>query len=145
MKQQMVKANQMSQVEMMNTQSMMGVANFIQKLGKGKRKFNIKIEKYNKKFLAKVAAEMKKQIAGQGENPQMKNVTQFFDYLEKEAKNPNEILQLSYEELEFLKKTLVGSAQQMAEMKFKWYQFLKKMLYGMMVKQYKALIQDINK
>lgn len=145
MKQQMMKSNQMSQVEMMNTQSMMGVANFMQKLGKGKRKFNVKIEKYNKKFLARVATEMKKQLGTPESNPQMKNVFQFFEYLEKESKNTNEILQLSYEELEFLKKTLIGSAQQMGDMKFKWFQFLKKMTYGLMVKQYKALIQDINK
>jgi hypothetical protein len=75
----------------------------------------------------------------------MKSVVDFFNYLEICAKSKDNEIKLSYEELDFLKKTIVQSAQQMGEAKFKWYQFWKKWIYKVMVKQYKMLVDDINK
>lgn len=145
MKQQMINPNKLSQVEMMNNQAMAGMASLLLKLGKGKRKFDIKMESYNKKFLGRLIEGMKKQMAGYGDNPQTKGVIDFFDYLILESKNKEKIVKLSYEELDFLKKTLGASAKQLEEQKFKWYQFLKKLIFKVTLKQYKELMNEINK
>lgn len=78
MKMQKMNPNKMSQTDMMNNQAMMGMASLLQMVGKGKRKYNIKIDSTNKKFLGKMAVEMKKQMAGYGEMNQTKGVIQFF-------------------------------------------------------------------
>lgn len=145
MKMERKNPNKMSQVEMMNNQSMMGMSSFVQKLGKGKRKYNVKIEKATKKFLAKLSLEMKKQIISQGVNAQTKSVISFFEYLEKEGTNKEKVLKLSYEELEFLKQTIFGSIKQMDTTDYKWYQFIKKIIMKMMVVQYKALYEELKK
>lgn len=145
MKQQMVNPNKLSQVDMMNNQAMTGMASLMMKLGKGKRKFDIKIEVYNKKFLGKLIEGMKKQMAEYGNNPQTKGVIDFFDYVIVESKTKTKVIKLSYEELEFMKKTLSSSAKQLEEQKFKWFQFLKKLIFKVTLKQYKELMNEINK
>lgn len=145
MARQAMNANKMSQVDMMNNQAMMGMASFMQKLGKGKRKYVIKIDKGNKKFLGKLAEEMKKQMGVYGNNPQAKGMGIFLNYLESECKKKDKELRLSYDELEFLKKTISESVKQMTTIKFKWYQFIKKIAVKMMAKQYKILLEEIKK
>ena len=63
MKMQKMNPNKMTQTDMMNNQAMMGMASLLQMIGKGKRKYNIRVDKSNKKFLEKLAVEMKKQMA----------------------------------------------------------------------------------
>lgn len=145
MKTQRMNGNNMSNVDMMNNQAMMGMSAFVQKLGKGKRKYNVKMEKSSKKFLAKLADEMKKQILTQGVNAQTKSVVNFFEYLQKEGKNKDKVLKLSYEELEFIKQTVHGSIKQMGATEYKWYQFIRKIVMKMMAVQYKALYEELNK
>lgn len=145
MKQQMINPSKLSQVDMMNNQAMAGMASLMMKLGKGKRKFEIKIELYNKKFLGKLIEGMKKQMAGYGDSGQMKSVFEFFDYLMLESKNKSKVIKLSYEELDFLKKTLGSSAKQLEEQKFKWFQFIKKFIFKVTLRQYKELMSEINK
>ena len=75
----------------------------------------------------------------------MKPLISFFDYLIEICKNKkiNEI-KVSYEELEFLKKMLSDSVKGMEDIKFKWYQILKKSMVKVMLKQYKILLKTIN-
>jgi hypothetical protein len=145
MRMQRVNPNRMSQTDLMNNQSMAGMASLLQMVGKGKRKYNISMNPSNKKFLGKMAAEMKKQMAGYAEVQQTKGVVLFLEYLETESKNKNMTIPMSHEEVDFLRKTIVSSVKQMEIMEFKWYQFFKKMVVKMMVKQNKLLVEDLNR
>lgn len=145
MKVQRVNPNRMSQKDILSNKSMMSTANLIQKLGQGKRKYNVNLEKYHKKFLGTLAKEMKKQFISQGGGPQMKKSLLFFDYLKAESTNKNKKLNLSYEELEFLKMTMKESLGHFGTMEFKWWQFIKKLSMKMMLTQYKALFEALTK
>ena len=144
MKTQKVNPSTMNPMEMNNISSMMSSMNLIQKIGKSKRKYNVEIGKNEKKFLAKFLEEAKKQFPS-GSDSGVKPLINFFDYLIEICKNKkiNEI-KLSYEELEFLKKMLSDSVKGMEDMKFKWYQFLKKSMVKVMLKQYRMLLKTIN-
>ncbi|MGM0508212.1 MAG: hypothetical protein ACQERZ_03490 [Fusobacteriota bacterium] len=145
MKQQRMNPNQMSQIDMMKNKSMMGMASYVQKLGKGKRKHVLKIEKHNKKMLGKLAGELKKQASAYGEQ-QAKGMLNFLSYLENEAKKKKKKeLKVSFAELNFLKKTLRESLARMDEMEYKWYQFFRKWMMKLMAKQYRELLKDITK
>lgn len=52
MKTQRVNPNAMNPMQMNNMSSMMGMMNSIQKIGKGKRKYSIMLDKNNKKILS---------------------------------------------------------------------------------------------
>ncbi len=145
MKMQKMNPNKMTQTDMMNNQAMMGMASLLQMIGKGKRKYNIRVDKSNKKFLEKLAVEMKKQMADYANSPQTKGVIQFLEYLETEAKNKKETIPMSHEEVDFLRKTVSASIKQMESMEFKWYQFLKKWFIKVMIKQNRMLLEDINR
>ncbi len=145
MRMQRVNPNRMSQTDLMNNQSMAGMASLLQMVGKGKRKYNISMNPSNKKFLGKMAIEMKKQMAGYADVQQTKGVVLFLEYLEVESKNKNMTIPMSHEEVDFLRKTIVSSVKQMETMEFKWYQFFKKIVVKMMVKQNKLLVEDLNR
>lgn len=145
MRMQRVNPNKMSQTDLMNNQNMAGMASLLQMVGKGKRKYNISMSVANKKFLGKLAVEMKKQMGGYAAMPQTKGVVDFMDYLQSECKNKNLTIPMSHEEVDFLRKTIVSSVKQMETMEFKWYQFFKKMVVKMMVKQNKLLVEDLNR
>ena len=145
MRGQKMNLNRMNEMQKMNTQGMMGAMSSIQKIGKGKRKYDVKIDKNNKKFLSKLIVEMKKQMAGYGANPQTKGVIDFLNYLETESKNKNKSIKMSFEELEFLKKTVAESVKGMEIMEFKWYQLFRKVMVKIMLKQYRYLLEDLNK
>ena len=145
MRMQRVNPNRMSQTDLMNNQSMAGMASLLQMVGKGKRKYNISMNPSNKKFLGKMAIEMKKQMAGYGDMNQTKGVIQFLEYLEAESKNKKMTVPMSHEEVDFLRKTLTTSIKQMETMEYKWYQFMRKWLVKVMIKQNRMLLDDINK
>ncbi len=145
MRMQRVNPNRMSQTDLMNNQNMAGMASLLQMVGKGKRKYNISMNPSNKKFLGKMAIEMKKQMAGYADVQQTKGVVLFLEYLEVESKNKNMTIPMSHEEVDFLRKTIVSSVKQMETMEFKWYQFFKKIVVKMMVKQNKLLVEDLNR
>ncbi|MGL5123018.1 MAG: hypothetical protein ACRC6K_02460 [Fusobacteriaceae bacterium] len=144
MKAQKINANNLTPMEMNNVSSMMGAMNLIQKIGKGKRKYNINLEKADKKFLSKFLSEAKKQFSGANDQ-QVRPLVEFFDYVKGicDSKDKNE-LRLSYEEMEFLKKILGDSIKGMESMSFKWYQLLRKSMVKVMIKQYRALLKKIN-
>lgn len=144
MKVQKMNPNNMSPMQMNNASSMMGAMNMMQKLGKGKRKYSIELEKNDKKFLGKFLEEAKKQFpstADQGTKP----IVEFFDYINSICQDTTKKeLRLSFEELEFLKKMLSDSVRGMEAMNFKWYQLIRKGMVKLMVKQYRELLKKIN-
>ena len=144
MKTQRVNPNAMNPMQMNNMSSMMGMMNSIQKIGKGKRKYSIMLDKNNKKFLAKFIDEVKKQFASSPLGTQGQGVSDFFDYVKKMCKDKNQMeLKGSFEEYEFLKKMVIDSVKGMEAMEFKWYQLIKKGMIKMMVKQYRELLTKL--
>lgn len=132
-------------MEMNNISSMMGMMNNIQKIGKGKRKYSVKLEKGDKKLLVKFINEAKKQFSGTTSGDQYAGVYNFLNYVvdiasNKEAKE----LKLSFEEYEFLKRMLLDSVKGMEKMQFFWYQFIRKATVKVLTKQYRELIKKFN-
>lgn len=141
MKTQRVNPNGMNPMQMNNMSSMMGTMNTIQRIGKGKRKISVNLDKSNKKFLSKFIDGVKKQLISSAIGAQTTSLEEFFDYIKSiaDAKEQME-LKLSFEEYEFLKRMIVDSIKGMEAMSFKWYQFVKKGMLKVMLKQYKELL-----
>nr|WP_307774830.1 hypothetical protein [uncultured Cetobacterium sp.] len=143
MKGQKVNANNINPMQMNAMSSMMGMMNSIQKIGKGKRKYTVTLDKNTKKFLSKFIEEVKKQFAT---NNTMVNVVQFLDYVKTSADIKDKMeLKLSYEELEFLTRMVSDSIRGMEAMEYKWYQFIKKGMTKAMVRQYRELLSQLKK
>ncbi|MGL5001282.1 MAG: hypothetical protein ACRC6J_06155 [Cetobacterium sp.] len=143
MKAQKLNANNMNPMQMNSMSSMMGMMNSIQKIGKGKRKYSVTLEKGTKKFLSKFIEEIKKQFT---ENNGMQNVVQFLDYVKSIADSSDRAeLKLSYEEQEFLTKMVADAVRGMDSVQFKWYQLIKKSMTKVMVKQYRELLIQLKK
>ena len=138
--------NNMNPMEMNNASAMMGMMNLMQKIGKGKRKYSVALDKNEKKSLGKFLEEGKKQfdpsVPGAA---QMKPVAEFFEYMISicNSKDKSEV-RFSFEELEFFKKMLSDSVKGMEGMNFKWYQLIRKSMAKVMVKQYRELLKKIN-
>lgn len=143
MKAQKVNANNMNPMQMNAMSSMMGMMNSIQKIGKGKRKYSVSLDKGTKKFLSKFIEEIKKQFAV---NNGMQNVGQFLDYVKSVADSKDKMdLKLSYEEQEFLIKMVSDAVKGMESVQFKWYQLIKKSMTKVMAKQYRQLFVQLKK
>lgn len=143
MKVQKANANNMNPMQMNAMSSMMGMMNSIQKIGKGKRKYTIILDKGTKKFLSKFIEEVKKQFSV---NNGTQNVVQFLDYVKNMADTKDKMdLKVSYEEQEFLVKMLSDAVKGMGTVEFKWYQLIKKSMTKVMLKQYKILLQQLKK
>ena len=143
MKAQKVTANNMNPMQMNAMSSMMGMMNSIQKIGKGKRKYSVSLDKGTKKFLSKFIEEIKKQFAV---NNGMQNVGQFLDYVKLVADSKDKMdLKLSYEEQEFLTKMVSDAVKGMESVQFKWYQLIKKSMTKVMAKQYRQLLVQLKK
>lgn len=143
MKAQKVNANNMNPMQMNAMSSMMGMMNSIQKIGKGKRKYSISLDKGTKKFLSKFIEEVKKQFAVNGG---MQNVGQFLDYVKSVADSKDKTeLKLSYEEQEFLTKLVADAVRGMESIQFKWYQLIRKSMTKVMAKQYRQLLVQLKK
>ncbi|TDT68005.1 hypothetical protein EV215_1725 [Hypnocyclicus thermotrophus] len=138
--------NKLKNTDMMNSYSQMSMLGNIQKIGKGKRKYKVNIDKNSKKYLARLIVEMKKQMGIYATNPQTKGVIDYLNYLQTECnKKNNDPVMMSFEELEFLKKTIRDSVKAMEDMKFKWYQFFRKITVKLMLTQNKYLLEELNK
>lgn len=123
----------------------MNMMNSIQKIGKGKRKYSIKLEKDTKKMLAKFMTEAKKQFGDVSSDAQYTSVYNFLNYIytEAEKKDIKEI-KVNFEEFEFLKKMISDSVKGMEKMSFFWYQIIKKLTVKLMLKQYRKLLKSFN-
>lgn len=145
MKMQRMNPNNLNPMQMNNATAMAGMMNTIQRIGKGKRKYVVNLDKNSKKFLSKFIDEVKKQFAS-GMGAQMPPIMEFFDYIKSVCDSKDKMeLRLSFEELEFMKKMLADSIRGLEGMEFKWYQFIRKGMVKMMVKQYRELLTQINK
>ncbi|WP_418964909.1 hypothetical protein [Cetobacterium sp.] len=143
MKAQKVNPNNMNPMQMNAMSSMMGMMNSIQKIGKGKRKYSVSLDKGTKKFLSKFIEEIKKQFAV---NSGMQNVGQFLDYVKSVADSKDKTeLKLSYEEQEFLTRMVADAVKGMEAVQFKWYQLIKKSMTKVMAKQYRELLAQLKK
>lgn len=141
MKTQRVNPNAMNPMQMNNMSSMMGMMNTIQRIGKGKRKIGVSLDKNNKKFLSKFIEEVKKQFSSSAMGAQTQGLAEFFDYIKSVADSKDQMeLKLSFEEYEFLKRMIIDSIKGMEAMTFKWYQFIKKGMLKVMIKQYRELL-----
>lgn len=147
MKGQRVNPNNMNPMEMKNMSSMMGMMNTMQKIGKGKRKYTVMLDKASKKFMSKFIDEVKKQFAGQDMAASgQQGIVEFLDYLKAQCDMKDRMeIRVSYEELDFLKKMLSDSVRGMEGMQFKWYQLIKKGMMKVMLTQYKQLLEAVNK
>lgn len=136
-----VNPNTISPMEMNQMSSMMGMMSSLQKIGKGKRKYSIPLDKANKKFLVKFIDEVKKQFSGSATADQNKAIYDFLVYIKgiAETKESTE-LKVSFEEEEFLKRMLKDSLRGMEGMQFAWYQFIKKRMVKIIAKQYRDLL-----
>ncbi len=136
-----VNPNAISPMEMNQMSSMMGMMSSLQKIGKGKRKYSIPLDKSSKKFLVRFIDEVKKQFAGSAMADQNKQIYDFLVYVkEVSEKKESTELKVSFEEEEFLKRMLKDSVRGMETMEFKWYQFVKKRMVKMLTSQYRDLL-----
>lgn len=143
MKAQKVNPNNLNPMQMKNISSMMGMMNSIQKIGKGKRKYTFTLDKNMKKFFSKFLEEVQKQFLA---NSGMPNVEKFISDLKNDVDNKEkQEIKVSYEELEFLIKILTDAVKAMDNVQFKWYQFVKKRMTKLLVKQYRDLLNILKK
>ena len=120
----------LSPMEMNNMSSMMGMMNSIQKIGKGKRKYTIQLDKNDKKLLVRFINEAKKQVYN------------FLNYITDVAsKKESTEIKMSYEEQDFVKRMLQDSVRGMEKMQFFWYQFIRKFTVKTLTKQYRELLK----
>lgn len=147
MKGKVANSNSIDDKAFANVKSQSKITSLIQKIGKGKRKARVELSKGNMKYLAKLVKEMKKQM--QPYEKQASNVFAFLNYLEKEAqaKSKKINLTLSYEELDFLKMQVKESTKAVEDLKqsLKWYNLMKKMVYGLVIKQNKYFLEELSK
>ena len=145
MKGQRVNPEKLNPMEMNSMSSMMGMMSVLQKIGKGKRKYSVKLEKNHKKFLVRFMTDIKKQFEQTyAYICKMKGVLSFFDYVKSVCENKTSAeLKLSYEEFDFLKRLLTDSLKGMDAMKLKWYNLVKKATIKMMKTQYKDVLQQM--
>lgn len=141
MKTQRVNPSTMNHMQLNSMSNMMGIMNTVQKIGKGKRKISVKLEKSNKKFLGRFIDEVKKQFLSSAMAAQTSALGDFFDYVKSVAENKQATeLKLSFEEFEFMKRMLMDSIKGMENMEFKWYQFIKKGMLKVLLRQYRELL-----
>lgn len=136
-----INPNAFNPMEMNQMSSMMGMMSSLQKIGKGKRKYSVSLDKSSKKFLVKFIDEVKKQFSGSAMADQNKQIYDFLVYVKEivEKKESTE-LKVSFEEEEFLKRMLKDSLRGMEGMEFQWYQFIKKRMVKMLASQYRDLL-----
>ncbi len=144
MKGQRINPEKLNPMEMNSMSSMMGMMTLLQKIGKGKRKYSVKLEKNHKKFLVRFMTDIKKQFAEAYSDTQMKGVLAFFDYVKVTCENKATTeLKLSYEEFDFLKRLLSDSLKHIDGIKLKWYNLIKKVTFKMMKMQYIEVLKQM--
>ena len=82
----MVNPNTVTDMALVNARAQMKTQQLLQKVGKGKRKVQVTLSKNVRGYLSTMTKEMKKQIKTQlGNEKQLANLFQFFNYFEKET------------------------------------------------------------
>lgn len=148
----MVNPNTVNDMTLVNAKAQAKMSQLVQKIGKGKRRVRVTLSKSTRSYLVKMLEEMKKQMSAY--EKQLPNLFQFFNYLEKEIqitkenkKEKTKNVQLSYEELDFLKiqikETIKGITNLSSSLK--WYNFIKKGLYKTLKKQNEIVLEELGK
>lgn len=150
MKGKIVNPNNITDMDMINAKNQASMVSILQKVGKGKRRQEVKLSKSSQKYLEQVISEMRKQMSMY--EKQLPNVFSFFEYIEKtlkaDKKKPKEkSILLSFEEYDLLVKQMrdVIRGLENEKKKLKWYNFLKKIMYSTMQKQTEGLLSDLKK
>lgn len=150
MKNKVVNPSNISDMDIMNMKSHSQLITLMQKVGKGKRKLEIKLSRGSQKYLEQLIKEMKKQMIVY--EKQLPNLFSFFNYLEKNlyvekrTRRPKEkTIFLSFEEHDLLIRQMkdVIKGLQLQKKELKWYSFVKKIIYSSMIKETESLLKEI--
>ena len=146
----MMNPNAVSPMTLVNAKAQTKQGQLIQKIGKGKRRVQVTLSKGVRSYLNAYIKESRKQMLQY--EKQIPNVFQFFNYIEKETlitkenkKEKEKNIQLSYEELDYLKlglKQLVSGADNIRKT-LKWYQFIEKFRYNFSKKQGELTLEEL--
>ena len=148
----MVNPNTVNDMALVNAKAQAKMSQLVQKIGKGKRRVRVTLSKSTRIYLIKMLEEMKKQMSAY--EKQLPNLFQFFNYLEKEIqitkenkKEKTKDVQLSYEELDFLKIQIKETIKGITNLSgsLKWYNFIKKGLYKTLRKQNEMVLEELGK
>lgn len=140
MKKQMINASKMNHIEMQNMKDMMEMNNLFQKVGKGKRKYNIKLSYSARALLDKTLTEMRKAISYEGSVP--RNFDEFVSYISISTKS-KEGFSLTFDEINFLKKMINLTIRQQENMKLPWYKVLTRLFASLASIQYKEILANL--
>lgn len=134
-----ITANNINDMDIMNMKSQASMLNIVQKIGKGKRKVSVLLDKSSQKFLESFMKELLKTMETNPQMSKLKNVTDFFNYViksvtfDKKQKRPKVLsLLLSYEEQDFMCMHLLEAVKGIKANKgnLKWYNLFKKMAFA---------------
>lgn len=139
MKRQVIDASKMNQIEMENTKKMMEMTSLMQRVGKGKRKYGIKLGYTARQVLARTLIEMKKLILSEGSLP--KNLDEFIEHINGSKSSKNIIM--SYDEISFLKSFLSLNISQQEAIKLPWYRIFSRFMNYLALVQYKEIIEKL--
>lgn len=140
--------NNISDMSLMNMKSQMKLMNLMQKIGKGKRKVAIPLDRSAQKFMSSFVKELKKMTEQNQGADKMKNIIYFMDYIlkivepQKGKKRPKTaFLAVSYDEQDFLALQMSESikAIELQRGNLKWYNLIKKFLFS----SYKAQCENM--
>lgn len=146
--------NTTNDMSLMNYKSQAAMYNTMQKVGKGKRKVSVLLDKSSQKFLETFMKEFKKTFEKNASLNQVKNILSFAEYIiktvsvEKGKKRSKVIsLLLSYEEQDFLCMQLQESIKGVIQTKkdLKWYNLIKKLMFTSYKTQCESLYDVIKK
>lgn len=146
----MINANKINDMEMFNIKNQAKFGMILQKIGKGKRKVEIKLSKNSQKYLDQMIDELKKQMDQY--KTQMGNIFDFLDYLKKhvhvnkgQKREKLKKIMLSYEEQDYLVMQAKSTIKEIDKIKaeLKWYNIIKKVLYSSVKTQNEVLINEL--
>ena len=119
-----------------NMKQLMEMNNLIQAVGKGRRKYEIKLSFGSRYLLAKTLQEMKASILVEGHLPNY--FEKFVDYIL--ANKKSKMFLLSFEEIQFLKKFIELTIDQYSKIKLPWYKWITLIFTWMANVQYKEML-----
>lgn len=146
--------NATNDMNVMNYKSQAAMYNAMQKVGRGKRKVSVLLDKSAQKFLETFMKEFKKTFEQNASLNQVKNILSFAEYVLKtvsveKGKKRAKVLPLliSYEEQDFLCMQLQESIKGVIQTKkdLKWYNFIKKIMFASYKTQCESMYDVIKK
>lgn len=130
--------NNMNEMSVINMKSQMALMSAMQKVGKGKRKVTLELNRTNQRFLSSFMKEFKKTLEKESTN-KVNNILSFADYIIKNTESTRKnkkpkivLLLISYEEQDFLRLQMAETVNAIRETRktLKWYNLIKKITYS---------------